>query len=292
MSYVLLAGFLVFGHVFTRSGKVAQVGWAHYFLHSIYALSEPTILRLTDFLVTKKLFTQNPIGRAILWLLCATQPLAPHGVVIPTGVAIRMVRDIEKRTGEKAHIAVGPCVCQKALGRYAEPTYKDISIWYGAEIYKRFYSDEYRLINADEAEHIFKECHRAGLTPIVEFCMQSRAWMFVICNCDSAICCPTRVYNLTGISIYPGPYIASQDDDRCLGKEQCGACITRCNFDANKTLNGSVFLDGEKCMGCGLCVTTCRGKARQLERRADYRGRLLPWEYGKDADVEARPIPG
>ena len=36
MSYVLLGVLLIFGHVFTRWGKVAaQVDLAHYFLHSI-----------------------------------------------------------------------------------------------------------------------------------------------------------------------------------------------------------------------------------------------------------------
>jgi MinD superfamily P-loop ATPase len=114
--------------------------------------------------------------------------------------------------------------------------------------------------------------------------------MFVICNCDDQICCPTRVYNVTGISIYTGPYRAVQDDDRCLEREQGGACVTRRNFGANKTLDGNVLLEDGKCMGCGLCVTTCRGKARRLERRADYSGRLLPWDYDWQADVDGRQV--
>jgi hypothetical protein len=177
MEYALLAGCLVVGHVFTRSSEVPQVGWAHYVLHSVYALSEPAILRLTDFLFSKRFLTANPIGRAALWLLCASQPLVLHGVVVTTGMAKRLIRSIEEGSGEEIHIAVGPCVCQEALGRCAEPVYKDLAIWYGAEIYKRFYSDEYRVIRADEAEEILDRCHRAGLTPIVEFCMQSSGWM-------------------------------------------------------------------------------------------------------------------
>ena len=66
MSYFLLAGLFVLGHVFTRSGEAAQVGGVQYWLHSIYAVSEPTILRITDFLIRRKLFTDNALGKAKL----------------------------------------------------------------------------------------------------------------------------------------------------------------------------------------------------------------------------------
>lgn len=288
MNFFISAGFLLLGHLFTQYGEVAEVGLIHYWVHSIYALLEPLVIRMTDFMTTNRFFSKNPVGRAIFRLIARTNILLPHGVVIPTNAAIRIIQDIEKYSGDQLHIAVGPCVCQRVLNRYKEPVVKDMTIWYGAEIYKRFFEDEYKMISAEQATEMLREFHRLGLTPVVEFLMQSRKWMFVLCNCDAEICCPTRTYNITGCTLYPGPFIAAQTPERCLGPEQCGACLTRCKFGANQIKDGKVVLDQKKCLGCGLCVTTCKGKARRLEKRPGYSGRLLPWEYVRDADVSNR----
>ncbi len=275
----LLLSLVVVGHLFTSYGEVAPTGRIHYWVHTIYALFEPVVIKVADLMASNSFFTENPLGRGILWFVGKSNFLIPHGVVIPTGTAIRLIKDIHKYSGDDAHIAVGPCVCQRVLERYSEPTCKDMTIWYGAEIYRRFFKEEYRLLSVDEAEAMLREFHRLGLTHVVEFCMQSRRWMFVLCSCDTEICCPTRLYNAVGVALYAGPYIARQDQEKCLGEDECGACLTRCNFSANQVSQGKVMLDREKCMGCGLCVTTCQAKARGLEKREGYTGRLLPWEY-------------
>jgi len=280
-----LAGLVLAAHVFTESGPLKKEGLVHYWMHSIYALYEPTILRIVDWLVEARFFRQTRPGRLILWWIAWSSKLFPHGVCIPTGAAIHLIRDIEKRSGGKAHIAVGPCVCQVALGKYKEPIRKDITICYGSDIYTRFYADDYEMISADRAAEILRQCHRNGLAHLVEFCMRSRQWMFVICNCDTEICCPHRVYMNTGRMLLPGPYTTRQNSRACLGPEECGVCIERCPYQANYTDGGRVKLDPDKCMGCGLCVTTCKGRARTLERREGYTGHLLPWDYIKGADA-------
>jgi electron transport complex protein RnfB len=276
----------VLGHLFSRYGEVAEVGRAHYGLHWLYAVLEPLVIRAADFMVESPFFTRNRVGRFLLWMVGQTNALVPHGVVIPTAAAIHIMRDIEKHSGGEPHIAVGPCVCQRVLNRVSEPACKDMTIWYGAEIYKRLFKEEYRMISADEAAAMLREFHKKGLTPVAEFCMQSRQWMFVICNCDSLICAPTRFYNAVKVALYPGPFLVQHDADKCVGIEKCGACITRCHFKANREENGKAVLDEKECMGCGLCVTTCQGRARRLVKRPGYSGRLLPWDYIKDASID------
>lgn len=280
-SLFVLGTLLVIGHLFTASGEVKEVGWLHYWTHVLYARLEPLVIRAADFMVSRKFFTANRWGRGLLWLTGKLNLLLPHGVVIPTSAAIRIVRDVEKHGGG-GHIAVGSCVCQRNLNRYREPTIKDMTLWYGAEIYLDHFGDDYRLISAEEAVTMLKDFHRLGLTPVAEFLMQSRRWFFVLCNCDAEVCCPTRIYNAVGCSLYPGPFRAVQDPARCLGPAECGACLSRCHFGANRVEDGKVVLEPARCLGCGLCVTTCRGKARRLEPRPGYRGRLLPWEYERD----------
>jgi len=284
MTGIILATFLVLGHIFTAEGKVAREGRVHYRLHSIYARLEPVVIHTADFFVSRRFFRENPIGRAILWMIGKSNALIPHGVVIPTSAAIRIVRDIEKHSDGQGHIAVGPCVCQRVLKRPREPLNKDMTIWYGAEIYRNLFPEEYREIDSDEAANLLRGFHEQGLAPVAEFCMQSRRWMFVICNCDAEVCCPTRLYNAAGVSLYPGPFLARQETAKCLGPKECGACLDRCHFQANRVEGDKVLLESKKCLGCGLCVTTCRGQARRLEKRPGYRGRLLPWELIKDAE--------
>jgi len=271
-----LFSFFLFGHLFTASGEVAEVGRLHYWTHAAYAKLEPAVIRLADFMLRRAFFTQNPVGRRLLWLLSWTNLLLPHGVVIPTPAAARLLRDIAGAPEAEAHIAIGPCVCQKNLERFREPVEKDITVLYGAEIYRRFFP-EYRRLDLDEALDLLKKFNQAGLTPVAEFLMQSGQWMFVLCHCDQEVCCPTRIYNAVGRSLYPGPYQARQDPEKCLGPEACGLCLKRCHFHANRAEAGRAVLEEGQCLGCGLCVTTCRGKARKLVRRPGYSGRLLPF---------------
>ena len=60
-----------------------------------------------------------------------------------------------------------------------------------------------------------------------------------------------------------------RDRSKCLGAQECGMCVKRCPFGANKIKDGMVIFDKEKCMGCELCVATCKGCARELEERKD-----------------------
>jgi len=284
MSIGLLTLFLV-GHLFTADGRIAPVGRLHYWTHAAYAKLEPLVIRIADLMLRRRFFVERPAGRFLLWLVARANVFLPHGVVIPTPAAARILRDIAGAPGAEAHLAVGPCVCQRNLRRFREPVEKDITVLYGAEIYRRFFP-EYRSLALEEALALLQRYHEAGLTPVAEFLMQSGRWMFVLCNCDQEVCCPTRIYNAVGRSLYPGPYQARQDLEKCVGAATCGRCLQRCHFRANFPAAGKVRLDPERCLGCGLCVTTCPGKARKLIRRPGYRGRLLPFQRAASPEMD------
>lgn len=144
-----------------------------------------------------------------------------------------------------------------------------MTILYGADIYYRL-NMGFELITAEQAKSILKECHQAGLVHAIEFCFQSGKWNFVICNCDSEICAPTRVFLYTGKFQYPGPEIADHDQMKCIGKSNCGRCLQRCIYSANQAVGDKITYNADKCMGCGLCVTTCKGDARSMIVRKDY----------------------
>jgi ferredoxin len=262
---------ILVGHVAFGGDKLVPIGRIHYVLHWLYGKYEPLILRLTDWLLRKKIITDSQPGRVLLTILAFISHYLPHGIVVPTASAVNLVRFIESLQGEEnaPKLAVGPCVCQKALDRWQEPSCKDIVVLYGAAIYLHL-NMGYRIIDADEAVAILEQCRDAGLVHSLDFCMQSGQWHFVICNCDRDICVLVRTFKITGKMIYAGPLIVKQDRENCLGPEACGQCVKICMFDANSIREQTIEVDGRKCLGCGQCVRVCRGKARELVRRARY----------------------
>ena len=111
----------------------------------------------------------------------------------------------------------------------------------------------------------------------LDYCMQSGRWTFCICNCEKDICILTRAYLHTGLMLAAGPEMPVLDAGRCVGLEKCGRCVERCLFDANSFVDGTLLIDRPKCLGCGLCVSTCAGNARRMVPRPDYAlGHLVP----------------
>ncbi len=49
-------------------------------------------------------------------------------------------------------------------------------------------------------------------------------------------------------------YYAEKDDDTC---NSCFTCVDRCNVHAIKIDNERTVISREKCIGCGLCASTC-----------------------------------
>lgn len=259
------------GHLGFSGKALRKVGWVQYLMHKIFFHLEPSILRMSDYILSKRFFTHTNIGRRISWSIAQLSWLLPHSIVITTEAGERIIDFVTKTEGPNGlRLAVGPCVCQMDLNRWEEPSYKDFQFLYTSEI---FYNMKvgFRIITPDEAKEMLREFHKAGLVPQVYFCMQSNRWTFCLCSCEKEICVPTRVYLLTGKMLYPGPEIVSHDPKLCVGVEKCGRCIERCIFDANIAEGDIVNVDYEKCLGCGLCVSTCIGKARTIVKREDYR---------------------
>ncbi|PKL36265.1 MAG: hypothetical protein CVV44_18810 [Spirochaetae bacterium HGW-Spirochaetae-1] len=252
-------------HVAFSRERTVPIGRIHYFFHWLYGKYEPQVLILTDRLMGIKLIYGNPLGRAFRKLIAIMAHFLPHGIIVTTRAASNLVRYIESLPGtdEGPRLAVGPCVCQMSLDRWKEPSCKDIVVLYGADIYLHL-DRGYRIIDAEEAVEILETCRDAGLVHALDFCMQSGKWHFVICNCDSEICVPVRVYCATKKMLYPGPEAVSLNKQKCLGPKKCGKCIAACMFMANYISEGIVYADAKKCMGCGQCVRVCRGNAREM----------------------------
>ena len=258
-------------HAGVDGQQLRKVGAIQYAIHWLYGFCEPPFLRMIDLLITRKWINNTLIGKAFLKLLARLSWYFPHGLIVTTEAAERMVDFVINTEGPNgARVAVGPCVCQLGLGIWKEPCKKDMVVVYGADIYSHL-NRGYELIDGDQAKVLLRECCNAGLVHSIDFCLSSGKWVFVICNCDAEICVPARLYLKTGRFFYPGPEVVCYDSDKCVGTESCGRCIERCLFTVNQEQDGIATIENiEKCMGCGLCVKTCIGKARNMTVREDY----------------------
>jgi Pyruvate/2-oxoacid:ferredoxin oxidoreductase delta subunit len=58
-------------------------------------------------------------------------------------------------------------------------------------------------------------------------------------------------------------YVAEIDHELCA---DCDDCVASCPFDALATNSDGVVRDWDRCMGCGICETTCSTGAVTMVR--------------------------
>jgi len=238
-----------------------------------YGVTEPYILCIADYMLKSE-------KRKKIYVSMSKPKSLPQGVIISTDAACRFIDFIYSQNPDNlsARMAVTDCVCQTALKKHKEPRKKDMALLYAADMYTTLkhtgIKEDFEIIEtAEKAKEMVRYFNECGLMHNVLYCNHSGKWTFVMCNCDNEICVPFRSY-IAGRKeeMGAGPEIVKYDDNKCIGTDKCGKCLQRCILKASYTSDNKkskVRLD--ECLGCGLCVATCEGKARILEPRMDYK---------------------
>jgi len=167
-------------------------------------------------------------------------------------------------------IAVGTCPCRRARNKISDTVPNNTDMVFGrwAEEYLDNYPGLYTRISREEALGLVESFDSHGfIHQIYGFPLRERA-SYVLCNCDRDVCIPMQAHRKRGYAAFrKGRSLAAVDAGACLGTDECGRCIERCPFGARVAVAGKAVVVGDDCYGCGLCVTTCRGKATRLERK-------------------------
>lgn len=112
-------------------------------------------------------------------------------------------------------------------------------------------------------------------------------------------CCGCCCGVLRGLQHHPKPaeavassFIARLDPELC---QACWTCLDRCQMQALAEDGDCVGLDTDRCIGCGLCTSTCPSGALTLERKHGNKIAPVPptlddaWREIVDAQARARP---
>jgi len=122
-----------------------------------------------------------------------------------------------------------------------------------------------RRISLAQALVILKRSHEAGLVHLA-FTFKGKEEPEVICSCCSCCCHSLSALVRFGIPnhVVASECVAQNNNQTC---DNCGTCVSRCQFRARQLVDNKLVFDQARCFGCGLCVTTCPTKSISLIKR-------------------------
>jgi electron transport complex protein RnfB len=183
-----------------------------------------------------------------------------------------VIRDLVKGNGLGPY-AVAPCICrveqeQKGV-EYSRPL--ETCLTFGLFAQYTIENGIGKALTEEQLMAKLKECEEAALIP---FATNSQK-IYNMCMCDTDSC-----QLLKNLKNYEKPseqvhstYFAGIDPELC---SECEACLDRCQLDAitESLLPGSadetvLSVDTGRCIGCGLCVTSCPEEAIKLQPKTE-----------------------
>jgi ferredoxin len=128
-----------------------------------------------------------------------------------------------------------------------------------------------RRISPEEALRILREEDERGHVHTAWFKHAMLDRFYAICNCCKCCCLGMKFMNEHHVNMILPSGFRSVIGERCVG---CGACVSSCQFDALEMIplqdSGSgqktCRVIPERCFGCGICERACRQGAVSLVR--------------------------
>ena len=158
--------------------------------------------------------------------------------------------------------AVEDCVCKKEQRLLGQGCDKPQQVCLGIAPMPGVF-DNFPWGNPITKEQAYEVLAKAEEAALVHLTYNMQNGHFYICNCCGCCCGPLRAINELKI---PGAinsaYYARIDAEECIA---CGTCLDeRCQIAAIEEGEDHYTVITDKCIGCGLCVTTCPSEAMKL----------------------------
>ena len=194
---------------------------------------------------------------------------------IQDNTEIQPYEKVSKIIDSNTRFAVADCICRKEARMMGEGCDKllESCMMFGLAADYYIENELGREISKEEAKEILLKTEKSGL---VHFSSNHAADKIFMCNCCG--CCCKALANITkydnpGI-IAKSNYYASVDADTCDG---CETCTDRCQVDAIEIEDDLAVITMAKCIGCGLCVSTCPSESiSMIHKQPDALSHIFP----------------
>jgi len=173
-------------------------------------------------------------------------------------------KELKELIMQTEYISAGTCVCRHEGALLDKPCTKPVNncMLLGESarfsVNKRFA----RRLTREEAVKIIDQAEAAGL--VHTYAYTTGDYLKPLCNC-----CQDHCMIIRGIKKSPVPnmmvisrYLVEINNDDCTG---CEACVSRCQMEALKMVDGILTRDEKRCIGCGLCMWACPTEALTLK---------------------------
>jgi electron transport complex protein RnfB len=163
--------------------------------------------------------------------------------------------------------AVNDCVCKKEHELLGEPCDRPMEVCLAIAPVPGVFDDhpfKARPISKQEAYDILELSEKEGMVHMVSNTEHGHHY---ICNCCSCCCGVLRGVNqYSGAKGVNSNYYARIDAEECVS---CGVCADeRCQVFAIEEADDAYVVLEDKCIGCGLCLSTCPSDAITLVRKS------------------------
>ena len=160
---------------------------------------------------------------------------------------------------------VTECICKKKEGLLGQPCEKPTEVCMGMNSKRGYFEKSNsggRAISKEEAYEVLAMAEKAGLVHMTSNVEVGQGY---ICNCCGCCCGLLKAAGMGLPNVVNSYYYALIDPELC---EACGICLEeRCQVNAIEQVDDTYRVIQEKCIGCGLCATTCPADAIQLLRK-------------------------
>ncbi|MBU1171007.1 MAG: 4Fe-4S binding protein [Proteobacteria bacterium] len=164
--------------------------------------------------------------------------------------------------------AVNDCICKKEKELLGNRCDKPMEVCLAIAPVPGIFDDHplgARPISKEEAYEVLRKSEEAGLVHMTSNFQHGHIY---ICNCCGCCCGVLRAINELGIdapNVVNTHYYATIDTEECVS---CGLCKDeRCQVNAIEEKDDAYEIIMNKCIGCGVCISTCPSNAITLVRK-------------------------
>ncbi len=209
----------------------------------------------------------------------------PVGRSITADLHVMPYEKAEELVGRHRKAAVAPCICRREMAVAGKPCDKpeETCVTFGTAADYYLENGLGRPVEAREIIDILQMAEESGLV-LQPSNAQRAANICMCCGC----CCAV----LRNLKTLPRPvdyvvsaFTAAAEPGLCQG---CEVCVDRCQMDAIRMEEDRPVIDEDRCIGCGLCVTTCPSGPLSLVRKPDPEQPKVPKDMVRSALKLAR----